>query len=172
MGKIFINDNQLKEWVEAAEGIEDRFGTEKALGYVIGEKFNNLIEIARFSRWQVRTINEEKKKPDYTPIREHGYGDDHKYVENLDETYEKEKEKIIEAEKLAEEFAVLIKAAFDPHKIRQYLQSHPRLGTLGHVASDEEYDFMVSKGAVEHTVDTEVEDALIFGEMLKYFQVR
>jgi hypothetical protein len=43
---------------------------------------------------------------------------------------------------------------------------------LGHVASEEDYDFMVSKGAVEHTVFTEAEDALIFGEMLKYFQAR
>ena len=170
MGKIFTNDNQLQEWVEAAEGIEDRFGIEKTLGYVIGEKFYNLIKMVRFSRWKVRTIDEEKKKPCYTPIREHDYGD-RKYVENLDESYEEEKQKIIEAEKLSEEFAALIKAAFDPQKIRQYLQSDPRLGALGHVASEEDYDFMVSKGAVEHTVDTEVEDALIFGEILKYFLV-
>jgi hypothetical protein len=171
MGKIFTNDNQLQEWVEAAEGIEDRFGIEKALGYVIGEKFYNLIKMVRFSRWKVRTIDEEKKKTGYTPIREHDYGD-RKFIENLDETYEQEKEKIIEAVKLSDEFAALIKAAFDPQKIRQYLHSHPRLGALGHIVSEEEYDFMVSKGAVEHTLDTEVEDSLIFGEMLKYFQVR
>ena len=109
--------------------------------------------------------------PGYTPIREHDYGD-RKFIENLDETYEKEKERIIEAEKLSDEFAALIKVVFDPQKIRQYLQSHPRLGTPGHIVSEEEYDFMVSKGAVEHTLDTEVEDSLIFGEMLKYFQVR
>jgi hypothetical protein len=29
MGKLFSNYNQLLEWVEAAEGIEDRFGIDK-----------------------------------------------------------------------------------------------------------------------------------------------
>jgi len=37
MGKIFINDNQLQEWVDAAEGIAEDFGIEKGLGYLIGE---------------------------------------------------------------------------------------------------------------------------------------
>ena len=30
MGKLFSNYNQLLEWVEAAEGIEDRFGIDNA----------------------------------------------------------------------------------------------------------------------------------------------
>ena len=42
MGKIFINDNQLQERVDASEKIEERFGLEKALGYLIGENYYNL----------------------------------------------------------------------------------------------------------------------------------
>ena len=168
MGRIFTNGDQLKEWVEAAEGIERRFGIEKALGYLIGEKFYNLISIIYDSRQSIRTIDEERKKPWYNPLRERSYGNS-KYVENLDETYEKEKQTIIETEALLAEFSDLIKGAFARHKIRQYFESNPRLGTLGHILSAEQYDSLISSGSVEHTLDTEIQDALIFGDMLKYF---
>ena len=69
------------------------------------------------------------------------------------------------------EFADLIKNAFDSHKIRKYFDSHPRLGVHGHIGTEEQFDFMVSKGAIEHNLDTEIEDALVFGEMLKYFGI-
>jgi hypothetical protein len=36
-------------------------------------------------------------------------------------------------------------------------------------AAEEEYNFMVSRGAVEYSLDTELEDALILGDMMKYF---
>lgn len=41
-----------KQWIEqceAAEGIRERFGTEKALGYLIGEKLLNHLEMAEKS---------------------------------------------------------------------------------------------------------------------------
>lgn len=39
MGKIFTNPNQLEEWVAAAEEIQDGYGMEKALGYLMGKNF-------------------------------------------------------------------------------------------------------------------------------------
>lgn len=42
---------------------------------------------------------------------------------------------------------------------------------MGRIALEEEHDFMMSKGVVEHSIETEIEDALIFGEMRKYFQI-
>lgn len=39
--------NRAKIWIEqceAARGIEDEFGTQKALAYLIGEKFLNFLE--------------------------------------------------------------------------------------------------------------------------------
>ena len=169
MGKIFINDNQIEEWVEAAEGIQDQFGIEKALGYVIGEKFYNLVSMIHGSRTTIRTIDEEKKKPDYNPIRERSIGT-RKYVENLDETYEDEKARVIEAEGLAVKFVFLINQAFSPHEVRKYFDSHPRLG-LSHVSTPEEYEFLIQHGAIEHSIDTEIKDALIFGDMMKYFGI-
>jgi hypothetical protein len=38
VGKIFINDDQIQEWVQAAEGIAKDFGIEKGLGYLIIEE--------------------------------------------------------------------------------------------------------------------------------------
>jgi hypothetical protein len=170
MSKIFFNPNQIEEFVDAALGIQERYGIKKALGYLIGEKFYNLVNILHFNRTMARQIEEERKKPGYNPIVDRSTKRHH-YVENLDETYEQEKEIILEAEQLLPKFATMIKDAFEPHEIRKYFESHPRLGVHGHVATDEQYEVMVSHGAIEHPIDTEVEDALIFGDMLKYFEV-
>ena len=170
MGKIFINDNQIEEWVEAAGGIWDQFGIEKALGYVIGEKFYNLVSMLHASRTMIRAIDEERKKPNYKPVRERTYGNS-KLIENLDETYEDEKARVIEAEGLLVKFVFLINEKFPPHEIRKYFQSHPRLGAMGHVTSVEQYEYMVSTGAIPHSIEIEVEDALIFGDMAKYFGI-
>ena len=85
MGKIFFNDNQIQDWVEAAEEIKDRFGIEKALGYVIGEKFYHLVKILHHALSTIRTIDAQREKPDYNPIREWDFGE-LKSVENLNET--------------------------------------------------------------------------------------
>ena len=170
MGKIFINDNQIEEWVEAAEGIQDQFGIEKALGYVIGEKFYNLVSMLHASRTTIRAIDEERRKPNYRPIRERTYGNS-KLIENLDETYADEKAKVIETEGLLVKFVFLINQVFSSQEIRKYFQSHPRLGAMGHITSEEQHDFMVSTGAIPHSIDTEVEDALIFGDMMKFFGI-
>lgn len=135
MGNIFINDNILKEWVQASEGIAEDFGIEKALGYLIGEKFYRLVSVLHDSR------------------------------------REKDTDRTTEAEKLLSEFVSLIKDSFEPHEIRGYFQSHPRLGIHGHVSSEEQHAFLVEHGAIEHSIDTELQDALIFGDMLRYFGV-
>ncbi len=168
MSMIFTNPNQLEEWVEASLGIQERYGIEKALGYVIGEKFYNLVDTLHFARKRVRQIEEERKKPDYNPIVDRSTKK-RKHVENLDETYERKKVIILEAEGLLLKFAFLINQAFEPYEIRKYFESHPRLGVHGHVGTDEQYEFMVKHGAINHSIETEVEDALIFGDMLKYF---
>lgn len=42
-----MNPNDLiASWCEAARGIEENFGREKAMGYLIGEKFLNFLEVA------------------------------------------------------------------------------------------------------------------------------
>ncbi|MBS1113490.1 MAG: hypothetical protein H6Q92_1253 [Nitrospirae bacterium] len=170
MGKIFTNPNQLEEWIEAAEVIQAQFGIEKALGYVIGEKFYNLVSMLHAFHTRIRAIDEERKKPNYNPIRERTYGNS-KLIENLDETYEDEKARVIEAEGLLFKFVSLINQVFYPHEILKYFQSHPRLGAMGHITSEEQYEFLVSTGAIPHSLDTEIEDALIFGDMMKHFGV-
>jgi len=170
MGKLFTNPNQLEEWVEVAEGIQDRYGVEKALGYLIGENFYNLVDTLRSARKIMRIIDEQRKLPDFNPIRVTKYKD-REQVTNLDEMYENEKIMVMEAEGLLVKFVFLISQAFHPHEIRKYFESHPRLGSHWDVCTHEQYKFMVSKGVIEHFIDTEVEDALIFGDMMSYFGV-
>lgn len=170
VSKIYINPKQIQEWVDAAEGIAEDFGIEKALGYLIGEKFYNLVSLLHDARKSVRNIDEKRKQPDFNPTVVTKYKDS-EFTTNFDEIYDRDMERIQEAERLLPEFAGLIIADFDPHEIRKYFESHPRLGVHGHATSEEQFDFMVQHGAIEHSIDTEVEDALIFGDMMKYFGI-
>ncbi len=170
MGKLLFDEEHLQDWVNAAEGIEERFGIDKAMGYLIGEKFYNIVDDLYFSQKMVRNIEEKKKSPDYNPIRQ-TVTKRYTCTENLDETLLEKKEKIVAAQETLSRFASLIKEAFPMYKINQYLKSHPRLGVMGHVASEEDHDFMIEKGVVEHSLETEVEDAMILGDMMKYFGV-
>jgi hypothetical protein len=170
MSKIFINENQLKEWVDSAKGIQERFGIDKALGYLIGEKFYCIVSVVHSSQKLIVSIAEEKKKPDYKSILETRYKD-FKIMTNLDKLYKEYVGIISEAEELLVEFAALIKQTFYPYEIRNYFESNPRLGNMAQIASDEEYEFLVSRGIVEHSLDTEIEDALIFWDMMKHFHI-
>ena len=66
------------------------------------------------------------------------------------------------------EFSKLIKESFESYEIKKYFDSNPRFGAFGHTTSEEEHKFLVEKEAIEHSLETEVEDALIYGEMRDY----
>jgi len=164
---FFTNENQLSEWIEAAKGIRESFGIGKALGYLIGEKFYNIIHLIYSYRKTIKSIEEQRKKSDYNPIDEYE-AEGVKFVTNLDEDYELRLKKIEMAREILVEFAGLIKKSFTPYEIRKYFDSNPRFGAFGHTMSEEEHKFLVEKGAIEHSLETEVEDALIYGEMRDY----
>jgi hypothetical protein len=170
MWEVLFNTRQLEGWVEAAKRIHARFGIEKALGYLIGEKFYRVVSMLHSSQELIRRIAEERKKPGYKPIGETTYKN-RKIVTDLNEIYDKNIVIIADTEEALDRFATLIKEAFESYEIRRYFESNPRLGIHGHIASDEDYDFLISKGAVEHSIDTEVRDALILGDMMRYFGV-
>jgi hypothetical protein len=115
-------------------------------------------------------FEEERKKPDHNPIRAMTLKRQ-RYIKNLDQTYEQKKQIIMEAEGLLVKFAFLINQAFEAHEIRKYFASHPRLGFYGHVSTEEQYSFMVMHGAIEHSIEIEVQDDLILGDMMKYFGI-
>ena len=127
MWEVLFNTSQLKEWVDAAKKIQDSFGIEKALGYLIGEKFYRVVSMLQLSQELTRRIAEERKKPGYKPIGETTYRN-HKIVTNMDEIYDKNIVIIADTEEALDRFATLIKEAFEPHQIRSYLESNPRLG--------------------------------------------
>jgi hypothetical protein len=165
----FTNEDQLQQWIEAAESIQERFGLEKALGYLIGEKFYNVVSDNLFSRKMIRIIAEEKKQPDYNPVREYGEGRFKRTV-NLDEQFKEYEARVIQTEQILIEFASMIKDTFHTYEIKSYFDSNPRLGAHGHTTTEEQHDFLIQHGAIEHSIETEVEDALIFGDMMKYLQ--
>jgi hypothetical protein len=170
MWEIPFNTEKLKGWVEAARTIHTRFGIEKALGYLIGEKFYHVAFALRSSKELIMMLAEERKKPGYKSSVETTYKN-HTVLTDLDEIYEKNVAVVRNTEEALAVFAALIKEAFEPYQIRSFFESNPRLGIHGHIASEEDYDFLVSKGAVEHSIDTEVRDALILGDMMKLLGV-
>jgi len=164
---FFTNERQLSEWIEAAEGIKDSFGINKALGYLIGEKFYNIIHLVYSYRKTINFIDELRKKPDLNPIQEYEEVGS-KGVANLDEDYTRQFKNIEVAREALDEFSGLIKKSFTAYEIKQYLNSNPRFGPFGHTVSEKEHKLLVEKGAVEHSLETEVEDAFIYGEMRHY----
>jgi hypothetical protein len=46
----------ITDWCQAARGVEDEYGREKAMGYLIGEKFLNFLEVAETNREWRRAI--------------------------------------------------------------------------------------------------------------------
>ena len=165
--KFFTNENQLSEWIEAAQGIRESFGINKALGYLIGEKFYNVIHLIYSYRKINEAIEERRKKPDYNPIDEYE-AEGFKFVTNLDEEYQRRLKRIEMGREILNKFSGMIKKSFTSSEIRKYFNSNPRFGSFGHTISEEEHKFLIEKGAVEHSLETEVEDALIYGEMRDY----
>ena len=170
MWQVLFNEQKLREWVEAAKTIYAGFGIEKALEYRIGEKFYHIAYMFHSSQELIRMLAEERRKPGYNPSVKTTYKN-HTVVTNTDEIYEKSIEVAADIEEALITFAALIKEAFEPLQIRGYFESRPRFGIHGHIGTDEDYEFLVSKGTAEHSLDSEVRDALILGEMMKYFGV-
>ena len=48
--KLKTLDEMIEDWCEAARNVEGAFGDEKAMGYLIGEKFLNFLEVAEKNR--------------------------------------------------------------------------------------------------------------------------
>lgn len=162
----FISENQLEQWVAAAENIKEEFGLEKALGYLIGEKFYELVSMHKSTGKMIMIIKEERKKSNYDPIK---IISGSKLKVNLDEEYADAKKKVIFLKGILTEFAELIKDSFMPDEIREYFNSNMRLGALGHILTEEQHNVFVEKGAAKRSIDTEINDSLILGDMMKYF---
>jgi len=162
----FINENQLEQWVTAAENIKEEFGLEKALGYLIGEKFYELVRMYNSAQERIMLVSKEREKSDYNPIR---IISGSKLKVNLEEEYEEAQKTVFFLKEILAEFAELIKDSFALHEIREYFDSNMRFGALGHILSEEEHKIFIEKGVTQHSLDTEINDSLILGDMMKYF---
>jgi hypothetical protein len=162
----FLDEDQLEKWVAAAENIREEFGLEKALGYVIGEKFYELVNTLRSESKIIESINDKRKKPDYDPIRSIP-GLERKI--NLDEDYSVAERNMLELKKILPDFAEMIMNIFTINEIKKYLNSNARFGALGHTATEKEYIVFIEKEVIKHSLETEISDSLILGDMMNYF---
>jgi hypothetical protein len=106
-------------WIDqcdSTEEIRERFGLEKAIGYLIGEKLLNFIEAS-------------DKHPDF-------------------------KEEL-------PKFAERIKEIFQPNEIKEYLENVKRVGALGHVCTDEEFETFRKSGAIHEDPVSGAKDVLL-----------
>ena len=164
----FADENQLEKWVLAAENIKDEYGLRKAFGYIIGEKFYNLSKTYRYNQERIAWINKERKKPGYNP-KKIVSGD--KFIIDLDKEYEKAVKEVTALKEILTDFSEMIKGFFTKHEIKKYFDSHIRLGALGHILTEKEHKIFIEKEVVEHSLETEINDSLILGDMMKYFNL-
>ncbi len=112
-----------KIWIEqceAARRIKEQFGTDKAVGYLIGEKLVNFIRVADTHPEFAREVTA---------------------------------------------FVAEVKRIFEQAEIRNYLENIRRVGALGHVATDEQYETFRAAGAVDENPVSGVQDVLIVGRI-------
>lgn len=162
----FTDENQLENWVSASENIRDEYGIKKALGYIIGEKFYNLCNDFRSNQERMVRIKEEREKPDYNPQKAVSGC---KYIIDLDKDYKKSEKEVNALKGILTDFSEMIKDSFTKHEIEGYLDSNLRFSAMGHILSEEEHMEFVKKEVVEHSLETEINDSLILGDMMKYF---
>ena len=103
------------EQCEAAEEIRENFGKEKAIGYLVGEKFNNALRDA----------------PRYPEVQ---------------------------AE--LPTFAARIREIIEPHDLITWFANVRRIGALGHIATEEQHQFLVEANALESGPVAVAEDIL------------
>ena len=109
-----------KIWIEqcdGAEGIREKYGLEKAIGYLIGEKLLNFIEAS--------------------------------------DTHPEFKEEL-------PKFVERIKEIFQPYEIKEYMENVKRVGALGHVCTDEEFETFRKAGAILDDPVSGAKDVLLF----------
>ena len=58
-----------------------------------------------------------------------------------------------------------IKSIFQPWEISEYLENVKRVGALGHVCTDEEYEEFKKAGAVPQDIDFGINDILTMGKI-------
>lgn len=66
-------------------------------------------------------------------------------------------------------FVAEVKQIFGPHEIREYLENVRRIGAMGHVVTDEQFQFLKEAGTFDENPVRGAEDVLIvarIGEML------
>ena len=64
-------------------------------------------------------------------------------------------------------FIAEIKDIFQPWEIKEYLDSVQRVGALGHVCTDEQYEILRSSGAIPDDPVGEVEDIILVERIKK-----
>lgn len=112
-----------KIWIEQCEGardIKERFGLEKAIGYLVGEKLRNFLEASG-------------GRPEWA------------------------------AE--IPSFVAKVRQIFTQHELRAYLENVKRLGAMGHVCTDEEYEVFREAGAVDEDLVDAAEDVMFVEQM-------
>ena len=168
MYSIFAYENQPELWVEAALNIQKHYGIDKALGYVIGEKLYNLLLMHNNSLIKLQQIEEQRKRSDYESHRRvhSAFGE---YEIDLDQEYQRLKRVIDETNRAKQEMVKRILTTFEITQIYGYFQSNPRLGSSGHILSEEQQRYWWKMGIEEHTLEDEIRDALLFGELQRLF---
>jgi hypothetical protein len=106
-----------REQCNAARGLKDRCGTEKALGYLIGEKLMNFVRAA------------DDAEPNFA-------GELPRFVAEVREIFSRK-------------------------ELRSYLDTVSRIGSLGHICSDDEQEFFRAHGAIDENPVRGADDVLV-----------
>lgn len=152
------------DYCEATKRIKEDFGIEKALKYLIGEKFHAVLKQITFVLSEINYIKSKREKPDYNPVRKIKHPGK-TYEHNLDKDYENYQKQLLllKGEKVL--FVEEIKKIFSRTELTKYLDNIMAFGAVEQFLSPTAYQSWIDNGVLDKTIVDDAEDILIHKEM-------
>ncbi len=153
------------DYCEAADRIKEDYGLEKALKYLIGEKFYEVLRQRTFLLSQISSIKAEREKPDYNPARKIKLSETKTFEHNLDNDYDKYQNELL---RLGEEkvlFIQEIRKMFSKVELAEFLSNIMAFGSAVQHLSPVDYQMWLDKGVLDKTIVDDAEDIFIHKEM-------
>lgn len=164
-----MKTEHIRTYCEEARKIAGREGTVEGLAFLIGEKFSRILHEINKCQSKLKFLYPQKNPFDKVPTSLGEQSLKLSYALTVSSNYGDHLEKLNRLETTRDDFIQEIKKAFMPEEIRDYLNSHPRLGRKQKFILNEEAEPEENLEFSAENLLLEVEDIFLVDSMKKLF---
>jgi hypothetical protein len=164
-----MKTEHIRTYCEEAREIAGREGTVEGLAFLIGEKFSRILHEINKCQNKLKFLYPQKNPFDNVPTSLGEQSLKLSYALTVSSNYGDHLEKLNRLETTRDDFMQEIKKAFIPEEIRDYLNSHPRLGGKQKFILNEEAELEENLEFSAENLLLEVEDIFLVDTMKKLF---